>query len=386
MLFPVITTAYFYAYEARAHGIVLGYCGVALVCWQASAAKSERRLIWLLGLGGALTSALLTHPYAVLLFIPLISGELARAVRVRRVDWPIWVTFAASSTGVLVSIPLLHALRRVTANTDVFPANLSMLAQSYKSTLLPATGVLSLSLVLLCIAQITPQKGPTRPASDLKRHEFVALLAFTVVPFLAFLLAKMTGGPMLARYSISFVAGLAGLLGIAAAKRPALGIGLVLAISAQISLHLVGFGRGDWLQEPSSLILVSTQTQEFRERYRWIDSSTTDKNMPVVLLDNLDFLPTIFYAPANLVPRLVFVFQPGNNTAVLYKTLQDFRHLSGDFCATPSFLTQHASFLAYGSSRSIDLIADFIRRGAEVSVKKQSADHFLVSVNFRNKQ
>ena len=32
--FPFFTLVEYYAYEARAHGIVLGWCGLALVCWQ----------------------------------------------------------------------------------------------------------------------------------------------------------------------------------------------------------------------------------------------------------------------------------------------------------------------------------------------------------------
>src|SRR5580704_9894593 len=36
MLFPMVTTAWFYAYEARPHGIVLGFAGIALVCWQSA--------------------------------------------------------------------------------------------------------------------------------------------------------------------------------------------------------------------------------------------------------------------------------------------------------------------------------------------------------------
>ena len=37
MLFPLVTSAYYYASEARPYALVLGFSGVALLCWQAGA-------------------------------------------------------------------------------------------------------------------------------------------------------------------------------------------------------------------------------------------------------------------------------------------------------------------------------------------------------------
>jgi hypothetical protein len=44
MLFPLITNAYPYAYEARPYGLLLGFCGLSLLCWQ-SAAEGQSRLL-----------------------------------------------------------------------------------------------------------------------------------------------------------------------------------------------------------------------------------------------------------------------------------------------------------------------------------------------------
>src|SRR5262245_65490298 len=49
MLVPLITVAYDYAYEARPYGLVLGFCGLALLCWQ-SAAEGHYRKLPLIGL------------------------------------------------------------------------------------------------------------------------------------------------------------------------------------------------------------------------------------------------------------------------------------------------------------------------------------------------
>ena len=49
-IFPFFTLIQFYAYEARAHGIVLGWCGLALVCWQRTA-EGQTKKLWLAGFG-----------------------------------------------------------------------------------------------------------------------------------------------------------------------------------------------------------------------------------------------------------------------------------------------------------------------------------------------
>src|SRR5689334_7230154 len=54
MLFPLTTTAYWYASEARPHALVLGCCGVALVSWQRAAEQERRRAGWLIALALAL--------------------------------------------------------------------------------------------------------------------------------------------------------------------------------------------------------------------------------------------------------------------------------------------------------------------------------------------
>jgi len=81
MLLPLFTTAFFYAYEARPHGVILGFCGLALVCWQRSLDQSRRRA-WLLAFAACLLAAFLMHCYALLIVAPFVllncSGRFKR--------------------------------------------------------------------------------------------------------------------------------------------------------------------------------------------------------------------------------------------------------------------------------------------------------------------
>src|SRR3972149_1994188 len=73
MLFPLVTIAYSYAYEARPYGLVLAFSGLPLLCWQ-SAAEGRYRKLSLIGLALSLAAAVSSHYYAVLLFLPLAVG------------------------------------------------------------------------------------------------------------------------------------------------------------------------------------------------------------------------------------------------------------------------------------------------------------------------
>jgi hypothetical protein len=101
---------------------VLGFGGIALICWQGAAMQSERRWYWLAGLAGALACAMLTHSYAVLLFLPIIFGELARSVSLRRVDWPIWVAIMVASAAILPSVTLVRSVLLTAGSVEFFDA------------------------------------------------------------------------------------------------------------------------------------------------------------------------------------------------------------------------------------------------------------------------
>ncbi len=93
LLFPLLTSAYFYAYEARPHGIVLGFCGLALVTWQMWD-EEPRRVGWLTAFSVALACAFFTHCYAILLAVPFALAELVQTIQMRRIRWGFWMALA----------------------------------------------------------------------------------------------------------------------------------------------------------------------------------------------------------------------------------------------------------------------------------------------------
>jgi hypothetical protein len=99
LLWPITTPGYWYAYEARSYGLVLGFFGLALISWQAATdqahsecvvrvneqahsecvvrvkeKRSSRRSIPLAGLAVSLIGAALCHGYTFLFFVPFGVG------------------------------------------------------------------------------------------------------------------------------------------------------------------------------------------------------------------------------------------------------------------------------------------------------------------------
>jgi hypothetical protein len=380
MLFPMVTLAYWYAYEARPHGIVLGFCGIALVCWQAAAEHNARRFWSLLGLGLALAGALLTHSYAFLIFLPVVCGEVARNVRRGSVDWPMWATITMSSTTLLASLPLLHRVKSNLSSDQFFVARASAVVDTYRFLLNPATVFLTGWLVLTCSAARI-MLAAQQSEEDVRPHERIAFLAFLGIPIFAYLVAKVTGAPLLPRYSISFVAGIACLLGFAAAKKPIVAIIAVLLIAGQVGLDLRRFASSSTLTDPVyPTVTYPVAYRIFMERYSWMDADE-DKTLPIVLLGDHDSLPTSYYAPTSIASRFVYLLRPEASLKG-YSVLRTCCNAPPKTVQPLDFLRAHAAFLILSPSNS-DRPNFFIGDGAVVVVKRMSQDYILLDVRYR---
>lgn len=384
MLFPLVTTAYFYAYEARPHGIVFGFGGLALLCWQ-EAARSTHRNYWLIGLFATLVCAMLTHTYAILLIVPFALAEFVRAVLIRRVDWIAWLAIIASVSGMLASLPLFQA-----AKADIpalFPATGLGIMKAYQSHLTPAIGVFAAALILYFIFIYTspnPPAAPNRTASS-ELPEMVVLIAFLAMPVFTFIVARLTGAPFFYRYSITAVIGFGCLLGIVTAKRAPVAVGLFFFLIAQIGVNFFEYARSVTLAESSGNEL-SIRAKTFDERYAALEA-VPGKNAPILLLDYMDFLPMMHYAPAEMTPRLVYLLDPGHDfIGEGYRRLQRHSDAPGRLVTLEEVVSTYDTFTAYCSSRSIFRLDHFIREGAEVTAVGTTSDNLIFTVSFKKKR
>ena len=136
--------------------------------------------------------------------------------------------------------------------------------------------------------------------------------------------------------------------------------------------------------EPSSGYQVSTDIHEFSKRYEWM---AEDKTLPIVLLDNLDYMSTAFYAPASVTSQLVFVVWPKEDILMgeMYPRLRACCNAEPAVVGLADFLASHDTFLVYGGLRSVDRLQYFVNDGATVKTKRESGDHYLVLVTYKKR-
>jgi hypothetical protein len=107
MIFPMLTFAWPYAFEARAYGVVLGAAAITLVAWQ-NVGLNYRRTASLIAIAVGLATVLGTQAMMAVVAIPFALGEVVRSIDRRRIDWGVWVAFAASMP-VMVVYPIVLA-------------------------------------------------------------------------------------------------------------------------------------------------------------------------------------------------------------------------------------------------------------------------------------
>ena len=391
MLFPLVTTAYEYAYEARPHAVVLGFCGLSMVCWQQAAAPGTRGRTWCItGLGAALTAALLNHAYAVLLFVPLAIGELVRALDRRRIDWAVaGALLTAAVAGLAVIGPMAAAAAKsgvAGASASHFMPLLDLPARvlaSYKWHLEPAVVVLAGASLLFGWFDF---RGPIRQGEGrlavrgMPRHELAVLYGFVAVPVVAACVSLVTKSVLYDRYSLSVVAGFAGLLGLAAGKRPAATVILLTVMLLQIVTDGVGYVRSTTWSSPLAGFKFNIHRPEYEKRYELL-KRFSDERLPIVMLDGFEFASMAYYAPRNLAERLTYLLNSSRDiNAVGYGKLTACCGAPGNVENAKEFLARHDRFLVYTTPRTAGFLKSLLPANSSIELLDSSADRFFAYV------
>jgi hypothetical protein len=302
MLLPFASAFQMYSFEARSYAIVLGFCGIALVCWQA-AVESEMRTWSLAGLAAGIAGALLFHYWAVLIYLPLAGAEAYRSIRRRGIDWPIWVAFFAGCIPLAVSLPFV--LRSMPSWLIWRVAHPRDYIEFYQVVFRVwfAFGIPAILLLAAWFALGGWRERPAgSPPASIPDHEWIAAVLLLLTPVAAISIALAVPPHMFtARYAVPVIAGYALLGSFLAARfaggRAAIGIALALAAAAPFT-YLVTFL--DRFQDP------------------FLQAPGLDRalqNGTVVVEDLVPYLQLWYYAPDELKPRLLFLTLRGPKPA-----------------------------------------------------------------------
>jgi hypothetical protein len=222
-------------------------------------------------------------------------------------------------------------------------------------------------------------------AESFELHELAALVGLVLLPVFGYAVAFIMRAPLMHRYSLSAVAGFVCLFGVAAARKNGTGLIVLALLLMQIVTDFALFRNRSSIEEPGAFIPLSTSRAEFNERYQWM-AADPHHELPVVVLDNLEFAQTLYYAPHGLVPRLIYL-QLGV-TEALYHRAQESCNMPGTLLSFDALL-QKGAWLAYGPSRPTPgapsanaVLSGWMRAGVSIQVERIDTDHGLFLVTY----
>jgi hypothetical protein len=374
MLFPQMTEATYYAYEARPYGLVLGLGGVALLCWQAVEGSRRRRC--LVGLTLSLAAALASHYYACLLFIPIGLGELARTILRRRVDWAVWAVLALALAPLACLWPLIQQARAYFGPTAPAVPSWDAVLLFYVRWLLPCA-VLPLTVVLVFLAVYPRNLLPAAPAGGGPSWpELVVALGLVALPFFALALARLAVGSFAERYALPAVLGFGMLVAFVLHRRS--GGSAVLGTACA----LVFFG-----------CFIVRETMECRRRDGEARQTAAVLDFlrehaagdtPVVVSSPLVHLQLRHYAPADLAARLLYLSDGEASRRHMRHDLPDRavqalnRWADLNVVEYGPFVTTHPRFLLYGSACWVPF--ELVATGARLEVRAARKPEMLFDV------
>jgi 4-amino-4-deoxy-L-arabinose transferase-like glycosyltransferase len=335
--------AFDYSYESRSYGIFYGLAMLAVLCWSLTAdpATSRRgRRASLAGMIFALAAGISTNYFAVLAFLPLAAGEIARTVRRRHealpgedagaglapwgkaLDVRIWIGFLLGALPLLVYLPLIERSIAEFAPHAWNKVSLSQVSDSYtemvEAMLYPALALFGFGVLLRllagrtkhvcasCRARVLPRWITPLAARSVDRlavpfHEGVAIFFLMAYPILGYVVASVHGGMLSPRFVIPVCFGFAIAITLVAFQlfgqfRPAGAALLCLALA--------------WLGCRESLVGYSYQQQK-ECFYRVVAGAAEAEDSappgtPLVIPDPLMVLTFRHYAPPELASRVVF--------------------------------------------------------------------------------
>jgi hypothetical protein len=349
-LFPFFTLAQFYAYEARSHGIVLGWCGLALVCWQKNR-EGHNKYLWLAGFGLSLLGALLTHVYAVYLLVPFAIVELFNLFR--KPNWGNMAVMLLAFVGVAVTVYLpLSRVYRKTISSTFFAASHDVFQRFLTHVIGPALAVLLLSVVISVVWERRTRRL-TLAGTEIPFEELLLAGGFACLPLVGLLGSKITHGPMIDRYYLSSIAGYAIFLGFANSRENlgreaarVLATCMVLLMVADLAvIAYLAKKQTIVLIEPSAPVRLTTTPGNPMALF---DAIKADRSgLDILVPSQLEYIYLFMYAPPSVVSRLYFAAQPNDIFYRAYERLRSETHVPLQTTPFEPFLASHERFLFY---------------------------------------
>ena len=380
-LLPWCSGAYYLANEARPYGLMLGFAGVALVCWQEAAERERARTWFLIGFTASLSAAALSHCYAVLIFIPFGIAEIVRQFERRHFDGKMWAALIAPTACTGFYFPLLASMKPYVYDNYFFKVSWTAIPEVYGFYLGPVLWPLAIGALLMTVPAFTAKSAPFddvgagAPPRSVRWHEWAVAGGFTILPCVAVVLAKSMGSQFFPRYAATGV----------------LGFGLLLALSLRwrgtperttgwvATGFLVGYcvAFGQWLY-PIMNVTPSAEKASLEKMERRQSPFDIRPELPFVAANGIHFFEIDHYGASSVTARLYYLVD--RDSALEYTQADIFDSgfpvimrwfpMHGKLAPYKEFVRQHPKFLVYGSYLFPNdwLLKKLIDDGATVSL------------------
>jgi 4-amino-4-deoxy-L-arabinose transferase-like glycosyltransferase len=388
-VFPLVTVAYPYAYEARSYGLVLGFAALALLSWQAATSSAgTARGVALCGLTAGLAAAVSSHYYGVFVLVPLALGEVVRTLTRRRLDVAVWAALGVSLLPLAWHLPLIKA---ATAYSGTFwsPPQWVNLPDFYQDLLTPA--LVPVAALLLLAALQRAASSDHRSMDDAERrtlplHELAAIAGFVLIPLMSVVVAKLVTGAFVNRYALTAVIGLSVLAGVgtelAFRRRPVVRVLVAVCLAGWFALS-----QARELLTPTGASLPVSPASVSRPE-AWI-SALPDRDLPLVIADPHTFTVLSHYGAPAIRSRVVYLADPARAMKVLghnsvergmLDLVQPWFHMN--VLPFEPFVAEHSRFLVYGDFVRLAflnwLVPELHARGWHTELLNRAGDNMLL--------
>jgi hypothetical protein len=343
---PFSTPAFRYSYEARPYGLMMGLAAVAWLAWS-EAARGHRRRMYVPVLAVALAAGLWNHYFAILVYAPIVAGELVRIIRARRIDAPVWAAIGVSLAAALPLAPLINAAAGQrqhfwahASSAEVSDAYRFLFADLWTGPLPWVLGVIA--VVAVCTRLWPVSLGTTEP---IPLHEGVAAAMAMLVPALGVLLALAITGAFVPRYALAAIGAVSVALPVAASQiartGPIAGVVLLIALAAG---HAASFAT-----------IIRSAPYDNPVAARPLLAASLRQPGPTVASAQLWFLQLWYYAPPELKTRMVYLADPARSLQYTGSDTMDRNYLAlARWTAVPvepldTFLSRQRDLRIYAS-------------------------------------
>ena len=306
VLIYTLNYAFFdFAIEARAYAVVLGGCGIAMLCWQ-SAVSGKRRPWNVFGLWLGLAFAMDAHAFAIFLLAPFALAQLAQDLSRRKLDLAVWAALILSPAGL---VPVLHGellAKKAYGNNFWSQPDFGSLFKSYADFVAGGrTYLIALVLVAIAAALLARWNRSQVKMRGFSMPEWTLVVTLALLPVFA-MLASYPLHVYVARYALCCNIGMVvcSVAAVAETARRSNYFGVILLL---LFLFTATRSRGrEFVQGVQALVHPGRVHEQLEARYNdlaWI-KNLEQSNLPIVTGNVSIDMQFDFYARPGLRQRL----------------------------------------------------------------------------------